>query len=188
MKTSCCLLFNFIFEPIPCCSTACRTPPAGMEAHIPVLFLDLNGKADTYFTSQTPRWLHKCKRPSFCTPPADNLTVNEQLTGPHAAGVNSILPKEHGSQFFYLPIIRHSDEEVSNNGYFTALSWSKILELNHRQKKRLKCFQFGFSWQLRDSMEAQNCQKIKIIIIMMHYYSFAFSLYLLREAHRYPIV
>ncbi|XP_039972856.1 kinesin-like protein KIF13A isoform X4 [Xiphias gladius] len=62
------------------------TPPAGMEAHIPVLYLDLN---------------------------ADNLTVNEQLTGPHAAGVNSILPKEHGSQFFYLPIIRHSDEEVS---------------------------------------------------------------------------
>ncbi|XP_069552233.1 kinesin-like protein KIF13A isoform X4 [Brachyistius frenatus] len=62
------------------------TPPAGMEAHIPVLYLDLN---------------------------ADNLTVNEQLTSPHAAGVNSILPKEHGSQFFYLPIIRHSDEEVS---------------------------------------------------------------------------
>ncbi|KAK5862398.1 hypothetical protein PBY51_017800 [Eleginops maclovinus] len=62
------------------------TPPAGVEAHIPVLFLDLN---------------------------ADNLMVNEQLTGPHAAGVNSILPKEHGSQFFYLPIIRHSDEEVS---------------------------------------------------------------------------
>ncbi|KAM9807089.1 kinesin-like protein KIF13A isoform 5-T5 [Syngnathus typhle] len=62
------------------------TPPPGMEAHIPVLFLDLN---------------------------ADNLTVNEQLTGPHAAGVNSILPKEHGSQFFYLPIIKHSEEEVS---------------------------------------------------------------------------
>lgn len=45
-------------------------------------------------------------------PSADNLTVNEQLTGPRAAGLNSILPKEHGSQFFYLPIIRHSDEEV----------------------------------------------------------------------------
>lgn len=44
--------------------------------------------------------------------PADNLTVNEQLTGPHTAGINSILPKEHGSQFFYLPIIRHSDQEV----------------------------------------------------------------------------
>uniref|UniRef100_A0A3B4AE49 Uncharacterized protein n=1 Tax=Periophthalmus magnuspinnatus TaxID=409849 RepID=A0A3B4AE49_9GOBI len=60
-------------------------PPAGMEGHIPVLFLDLN---------------------------ADNLTINEQLSGPHAAGVNSILPKEHGSQFYYLPIIRHSDDEV----------------------------------------------------------------------------
>ncbi|KAG8510977.1 Kinesin-like protein KIF13A [Galemys pyrenaicus] len=61
-------------------------PPAGMETHIPVLFLDLN---------------------------ADDLSANEQLVGPHASGVNSILPKEHGSQFFYLPIIKHSDEEVS---------------------------------------------------------------------------
>ena len=58
-------------------------------------------------------------------PPADNLTVNEQLTGPHAAGVNSILPKEHGSQFFYLPIIRHSDEEVSTGFDFSALLWPK---------------------------------------------------------------
>ncbi|XP_064453198.1 kinesin-like protein KIF13A isoform X12 [Mirounga angustirostris] len=61
-------------------------PPPGMETHIPVLFLDLN---------------------------ADDLSANEQLVGPHASGVNSILPKEHGSQFFYLPIIKHSDEEVS---------------------------------------------------------------------------
>ncbi|XP_045151666.1 kinesin-like protein KIF13A isoform X1 [Echinops telfairi] len=61
-------------------------PPPGMEAHIPVLFLDLN---------------------------ADDLSANEQLVGPHASGVNSILPKEHGSQFFYLPIIKHSDDEVS---------------------------------------------------------------------------
>ncbi|XP_033496289.2 kinesin-like protein KIF13A isoform X2 [Epinephelus lanceolatus] len=80
---------NAVLVPAPGCgipgAPADWTPPAGMEAHIPVLFLDLN---------------------------ADNLTVNEQLTGPHAAGVNSILPKEHGSQFFYLPIIRHSDEEV----------------------------------------------------------------------------
>ncbi|XP_054841581.1 kinesin-like protein KIF13A isoform X2 [Eublepharis macularius] len=61
-------------------------PPAGMETHIPVLFLDLN---------------------------ADDLSANEQLVGPHASGVNSILPKEHGSQFFYLPIIKHSNDEVS---------------------------------------------------------------------------
>uniref|UniRef100_A0A1A8U6M7 Kinesin family member 13A n=2 Tax=Nothobranchius TaxID=28779 RepID=A0A1A8U6M7_NOTFU len=66
-------------------SPADWAPPPGMETHISVLFLDLN---------------------------ADNLTVNKQMNGPHTAGVNSILPKEHGSQFFYLPIIRHSDEEV----------------------------------------------------------------------------
>ncbi|XP_055988359.1 kinesin-like protein KIF13A isoform X2 [Sorex fumeus] len=61
-------------------------PPPGMETHIPVLFLDLN---------------------------ADDLSANEQLVGARASGVNSILPKEHGSQFFYLPIMKHSDEEVS---------------------------------------------------------------------------
>ncbi|XP_060630859.2 kinesin-like protein KIF13A isoform X2 [Anolis sagrei] len=61
-------------------------PPSGMETHVPVLFLDLN---------------------------ADDLSANEHLTGPNASGVNSILPKEHGSQFFYLPIIKHSKDEVS---------------------------------------------------------------------------
>uniref|UniRef100_A0A8C3E4S2 Kinesin family member 13A n=1 Tax=Corvus moneduloides TaxID=1196302 RepID=A0A8C3E4S2_CORMO len=44
---------------------------------------------------------------------ADDLSASEQLIGPHASGVNSILPKEHGSPFFYLPIIKHSDDEVS---------------------------------------------------------------------------
>uniref|UniRef100_A0A8C5KKE2 Kinesin family member 13A n=1 Tax=Jaculus jaculus TaxID=51337 RepID=A0A8C5KKE2_JACJA len=44
---------------------------------------------------------------------SDDLSANEHLVGPHASGVNSILPKEHGSQFFYLPIIKHSDDEVS---------------------------------------------------------------------------
>ncbi|MEE6464869.1 hypothetical protein FKM82_006386 [Ascaphus truei] len=71
------------------------TPPAGMETHIPVLFLDLN---------------------------ADNLSANEQLIGSHASGVNSILPKEHGSQFYYLPILKHSDDEVS-----ATVSWDSAI-------------------------------------------------------------
>ncbi|XP_068093045.1 kinesin-like protein KIF13A isoform X2 [Hyperolius riggenbachi] len=71
------------------------TPPAGMETHIPVLFLDLN---------------------------ADDLSANEQLVGSHAAGVNSILPKEHGSQFYYLPIIKHSDDEIS-----ATASWDSAI-------------------------------------------------------------
>ncbi|KAM4687962.1 kinesin-like protein KIF13A [Discoglossus pictus] len=71
------------------------TPPAGMETHIPVLFLDLN---------------------------ADDLSANEQLIGSHATGGNSILPKEHGSQFYYLPIIKHSDDEVS-----ATASWDSAI-------------------------------------------------------------
>ncbi|KFZ57662.1 Kinesin-like KIF13A, partial [Podiceps cristatus] len=81
---------NAVFVPAPGSgipgAPANWIPPAGMETHIPVLFLDLN---------------------------ADDLSANEQLVGPHASGVNSILPKEHGSPFFYLPIIKHSDDEVS---------------------------------------------------------------------------
>ncbi|KFP15184.1 Kinesin-like KIF13A, partial [Egretta garzetta] len=81
---------NAVFVPAPGSgipgAPANWIPPAGMETHIPVLFLDLN---------------------------ADDLSANEQLIGPHASGVNSILPKEHGSPFFYLPIIKHSDDEVS---------------------------------------------------------------------------
>uniref|UniRef100_A0A8C5N4C2 Kinesin family member 13A n=1 Tax=Leptobrachium leishanense TaxID=445787 RepID=A0A8C5N4C2_9ANUR len=71
------------------------TPPAGMETHIPVLFLDLN---------------------------ADDLSASEQLVGSHASGVNSILPKEHGSQFYYLPIIKHSEDEIS-----ATASWDSAI-------------------------------------------------------------
>uniref|UniRef100_A0A8D0CDG6 Kinesin family member 13A n=1 Tax=Scleropages formosus TaxID=113540 RepID=A0A8D0CDG6_SCLFO len=76
------------------------TPCAGMEVHIPVLFLDLN---------------------------AGDLTVNGQLSGPHTAGVNSILPKEHGSPFFYLPIIRHSDDEVKPLSAVAVCSWDSSI-------------------------------------------------------------
>uniref|UniRef100_A0A8B9MP09 Kinesin family member 13A n=1 Tax=Accipiter nisus TaxID=211598 RepID=A0A8B9MP09_9AVES len=51
--------------------------------------------------------------PGSGIPGAPANCANEQLIGPHASGVNSILPKEHGSPFFYLPIIKHSDDEVS---------------------------------------------------------------------------
>ncbi|XP_062925963.1 kinesin-like protein KIF13A isoform X2 [Mobula hypostoma] len=84
--------------------------PPGMEAHIPVLFLDLN---------------------------ADDLRANEQLTGPHAPGVNSILPKEHGSQFFYLPIIKHSEDEVSavaswDSSVHDSIYLNKVTSQNER--------------------------------------------------------
>ncbi|KAG6797833.1 kinesin-like protein KIF13B-like isoform X3 [Apis mellifera caucasica] len=60
-------------------------PPAGMEPHIPVLFLDLN---------------------------ADDLSTHQSGEEVSVTGVNSILPKEHGNKFYNLPIIRHIEKDV----------------------------------------------------------------------------
>ncbi|XP_076306917.1 kinesin-like protein KIF13A isoform X2 [Tachypleus tridentatus] len=62
-------------------------PPPGVEQHIPVIFLDLN---------------------------ADDLSAtNADENGIQIAGYNSILPKEHGSKMFNLPILKHFQKEVS---------------------------------------------------------------------------
>ncbi|KAK0163260.1 hypothetical protein PV327_006961 [Microctonus hyperodae] len=60
-------------------------PPAGMEPHIPVLFLDLN---------------------------ADDLSTHQSGEEVSVTGLNSIIPKEHGNKFFSLPIIRHLEKDV----------------------------------------------------------------------------
>lgn len=60
-------------------------PPAGMEPHVPVLFLDLN--ADDLSTQNS----------------------NEELS---IAGINSILPKEHGHKFFTLQILQHLEKDI----------------------------------------------------------------------------
>nr|XP_042901617.1 kinesin-like protein KIF13A isoform X1 [Parasteatoda tepidariorum] len=61
-------------------------PPPGMEKHIPVIFLDLN---------------------------ADDMSVPIKGDAEiRIAGANSILPKEHGSQSFNLPIVKYCEKEV----------------------------------------------------------------------------
>ncbi|XP_076246434.1 kinesin-like protein KIF13A isoform X5 [Calliopsis andreniformis] len=60
-------------------------PPAGMEPHIPVLFLDLN---------------------------ADDLSAHQSGEEVPVTGLNSILPKEHGNKFYNLPIIRRVEKDV----------------------------------------------------------------------------
>ncbi|XP_025092061.1 kinesin-like protein KIF13A isoform X3 [Pomacea canaliculata] len=54
-------------------------PPPNVEEHSPVLFLDLN---------------------------ADDMSTPSVKEGLQAVGVNSILPKEHGTQFVSLPLIK----------------------------------------------------------------------------------
>ncbi|ESO83151.1 hypothetical protein LOTGIDRAFT_133948, partial [Lottia gigantea] len=59
-------------------------PPLNVEEHSPVLFLDLN---------------------------ADDMSTPNTKEGLQAAGVNSILPKEHGSQLINLPITKSFPEK-----------------------------------------------------------------------------
>ncbi|KAI8438871.1 hypothetical protein MSG28_011210 [Choristoneura fumiferana] len=72
-------------SPIPG-APAAWNPPAGMEQHIPVLFLDLN---------------------------ADDLTTHPSGEEVTVAGLHSILPKEHGNKFYELQILHHHDKDVS---------------------------------------------------------------------------
>ncbi|XP_011311127.1 kinesin-like protein KIF13B isoform X5 [Fopius arisanus] len=60
-------------------------PPAGMEPHIPVLFLDLN---------------------------ADDLSTHQSGEEVSVTGINSILSKEFGNKFYPLPIIKHLEKDV----------------------------------------------------------------------------
>lgn len=60
-------------------------PPAGMETHIPVLFLDLN---------------------------ADDLSTSQSGEEVPTTGINSILPKELGNKFYSLPIIKKMEKDV----------------------------------------------------------------------------
>uniref|UniRef100_A0A182WIL3 Kinesin motor domain-containing protein n=1 Tax=Anopheles minimus TaxID=112268 RepID=A0A182WIL3_9DIPT len=86
-------------------------PPLGMEPHVPVLFLDLN---------------------------ADDLSTqglsNDEVP---LAGLNSILPKEHGNKFYNLQIIQHLDKDICaicswDSSIHDCASLNRITEANER--------------------------------------------------------
>ena len=43
---------------------------------------------------------------------AEDMTSPNAHDGMQAAGINSILPKEHGSKFYTLPVVKNSDKDV----------------------------------------------------------------------------
>lgn len=69
----------------------------GMEQHVPVIFLDLSSECPVY---------HFSKHLTFLLL-ADDMRPKSEVT---VAGLNLILPKELGSQFFNLPIVRYNDD------------------------------------------------------------------------------
>ncbi|KAJ0182322.1 hypothetical protein K1T71_001691 [Dendrolimus kikuchii] len=96
-------------SPIPG-APAAWNPPSGMEQHIPVLFLDLN---------------------------ADDLTTHPSGEEVTVAGLNSILPKEHGNKFYELQILHHHDKDVSaiaswDSSIHDSQYLNRITEANER--------------------------------------------------------
>lgn len=73
-------------------------PPSGMEPHVPVLFLDLN---------------------------ADDLSTQNSNDDVTIAGLNSILPKEHGNKFYTLQILQHFDKDIC-----AVCSWDSSIHEN----------------------------------------------------------
>ncbi|KAL9919930.1 kinesin heavy chain 73 isoform 4-T13 [Glossina fuscipes fuscipes] len=85
-------------------------PPAGMEPHVPVLFLNLN---------------------------ADDLSAQNTNDEFSIAGLNSILSKEHGHKFYTLQILQHFDKDVCavaswDSSMHDSPALNRVTEANER--------------------------------------------------------
>ncbi|XP_032591279.1 kinesin-like protein KIF13A isoform X2 [Drosophila grimshawi] len=85
-------------------------PPAGMEPHVPVLFLNLNG---------------------------DDLSAQNTNDELSIAGINSILSKEHGHKFYTLQILQHLDKDVCcvaswDSSMHDSHALNRVTEANER--------------------------------------------------------
>ncbi|XP_063959521.1 kinesin-like protein KIF13A isoform X2 [Lytechinus pictus] len=86
-------------------------PPAGMETHIPVLFLDIE---------------------------TDEMGTSGLLEGIHAAGYHSILPKELGTKMVNLPIIKYYEKDVcACASWDSSLHDSPYLNRNTNPNERI---------------------------------------------------
>uniref|UniRef100_A0A2C9LAA3 Uncharacterized protein n=1 Tax=Biomphalaria glabrata TaxID=6526 RepID=A0A2C9LAA3_BIOGL len=89
-------------------------PPANLEEHTPVLFLDLN---------------------------ADDMSAPNAKEGLQAVGINSILPKEHSTDYVQLPIIKsYTDKDTVcafaswDSSLHDSVHLNRITPANERKK------------------------------------------------------
>ena len=95
-------------------------PPPGMEEHVPVIFLDLDSEWRSVDVFVFVTCVVTCR--VFA---ADSMTTPLAREGFEAAGINSILPKEHGAKFFVLPVVRSDD--VSDAVRACVVSWDSSI-------------------------------------------------------------
>ncbi|XP_071504445.1 kinesin-like protein KIF13A [Diadema antillarum] len=87
------------------------TPPPGMEAHIPVLFLGIE---------------------------TDEMGTSGLKEGIHACGFQSILPKEHGTKIVNLPITKYYEKDVcACSSWDSSLHDSPYLNRNTNPNERI---------------------------------------------------
>lgn len=53
---------------------------------------------------------------------AEDMSTPQVKEGMQAAGVNSILPKEHGAKFYTLPFVKNSEKDVT-----AVVSWDSSI-------------------------------------------------------------
>ena len=60
---------------------------------------------------------------------AEDMTSSNAQDGMRVAGMNSILPKEHGSKFYTLAVVKNSDKDV----------WTTLLHVPHKLMCHHQC-------------------------------------------------
>lgn len=127
-------------------------PPPGMEPHVPVLFLDLNGSTN-YNVIVELKVKRKNKLFLFFT--ADDLSAQNSSEDVSIAGINSILPKEHGNKFYTLQILQHLDKDVCaisswDSSIHDSQALNRITEgYNTHSHPQLICSRYRFFFEQR---------------------------------------
>jgi len=134
------------------CVVCFRDQQHGMERHIPVIFLNLNGTYRLFkksFQTITFRFNNRSNfRASFFTLVlwlfrsvsyslsvlmlwlllfaflAEDMTTSTTKEGLQVAvGLNSLLPKEHGAKFFTLPLVKNVEKDVRVQSYLVFCTY-----------------------------------------------------------------
>ena len=97
---------------------------------------------------------------------AEDMTSPNAKEGMHPAGSNSILPKEHGSKFYLLPVVKTSDKDVNNHVCYRGCSC--VLLLNSLW--HITCIHFIDYHDVVCHYHLVCCQKQKSFFFQRNYF------------------
>lgn len=104
----------YVYSLLLACRFPHRVPVPGMETHIPVLFLDLNGKGAPLLLSRPLPPATSLPLSPFSPHPAEDFHQSCQSAA-LAGGLDAPLGDEDDDEFFNLHIVKHFDSEVKGS-------------------------------------------------------------------------